>query len=52
MGARENGEGRDEKKGVGPDYVHARDSLSSQSESPGNEDSKVKKSFRGSKEAQ
>ncbi|KAJ1269083.1 hypothetical protein BS78_07G183500 [Paspalum vaginatum] len=28
MGARENGEGRDERKGVGSDYVHARDSSS------------------------
>ncbi|KAL6661689.1 hypothetical protein ACP70R_001073 [Stipagrostis hirtigluma subsp. patula] len=43
MGARDNGEGRDEKKGVGSDYAPARDSLSSQGESPGNEDVKVKR---------
>ncbi|KAG2579817.1 uncharacterized protein LOC120678981 [Panicum virgatum] len=33
MGARDNVEGREEKKGVGSDYVHARDSFSSQGES-------------------
>ncbi|KAL6644570.1 hypothetical protein ACP70R_016178 [Stipagrostis hirtigluma subsp. patula] len=43
MGARDNGEGRDEKKGGGSDYAPARDSLSSQGESPGNEDVKVKR---------
>ncbi|CAL5001316.1 unnamed protein product [Urochloa decumbens] len=33
MGARDNVEGREEKKGVGSDYVPARDSFSSQGES-------------------
>ncbi|RLM74238.1 uncharacterized protein C2845_PM15G18600 [Panicum miliaceum] len=33
MGARDNMEGREEKRGVGSDYVHARDSFSSQGES-------------------
>ncbi|RLN04960.1 uncharacterized protein C2845_PM13G21950 [Panicum miliaceum] len=33
MGARDNVEGREEKRGVGSDYVHARDSFSSQGES-------------------
>ncbi|KAG2584895.1 uncharacterized protein LOC120712782 [Panicum virgatum] len=33
MGARDNLEGREEKRGVGSDYVHARDSFSSQGES-------------------
>ncbi|KAL5681890.1 hypothetical protein ACJX0J_008275, partial [Zea mays] len=33
MGARDNGEGRDEKRGTGSDYVPARDSFSSQGES-------------------
>jgi len=33
MGARDNGEGRDEKKGIGSDYVPTRDSFSSQGES-------------------
>ncbi|CAO2192011.1 unnamed protein product [Urochloa humidicola] len=33
MGARDNMEGREEKKGVGSDYVPARDSFSSQGES-------------------
>ncbi|OEL20595.1 hypothetical protein BAE44_0018388 [Dichanthelium oligosanthes] len=33
MGARDNVEGRDEKKGAGSDYVPARDSFSSQGES-------------------
>ncbi|CAD6246054.1 unnamed protein product [Miscanthus lutarioriparius] len=33
MGARDNGQGRDEKKGIGSDYVPTRDSFSSQGES-------------------
>nr|AFV66584.1 LSG [Saccharum hybrid cultivar] len=33
MGARDNGEGRDEKKGTGSDYVPTRDPFSSQGES-------------------
>lgn len=33
MGARDNGEGRDEKKGIGSDYVPARGSFSSQGDS-------------------
>ncbi|GJN03926.1 hypothetical protein PR202_ga21425 [Eleusine coracana subsp. coracana] len=43
MGARDNGEGRDEKKAGGSSYIHSRDSLSSQGESPGNEDIRLKR---------
>jgi hypothetical protein len=43
MGARDNGDGRDERKGGGSNYVPSRDSLSSQGESPRNEDIRLKR---------
>jgi hypothetical protein len=43
MGARDNGDGRDERKGGGSNYVPSRDSLSSQSESPRNEAIRLKR---------
>uniref|UniRef100_A0ACD5Y2R4 Uncharacterized protein n=1 Tax=Avena sativa TaxID=4498 RepID=A0ACD5Y2R4_AVESA len=48
MGAKENGEVRDEKR-VGSDYEPARASVSSQAEAHGNEDNRVKRVSAGPK---